>query len=101
MSNERFKDCCDLTASVPCADCPRSGSNASLQAQIDELTKALAPFAAFADALSEIVPDNIAIGIFADGAMRFGPSGGADVGSLRNAARALSLSRPQSETPHE
>lgn len=92
MSNERHKDCCDLTASVPCADCPRS--TASLQDQIDELTKALAPFATFADALSEIVPDNIAIGIFSDGAMRFGPSGGADVGSLRNAARALALSRP-------
>lgn len=57
--------------------------------------EALKPFAAFADALSEEVPDDIALGIFADGAMRFGPSGGsADVGSLRKARAALAAPQP-------
>lgn len=59
------------------------------EARVKEMEAALEPFAAFADALSENVPDAIAIGIYADGAMRFGPSGGANVGSLR-AARSLS-----------
>lgn len=56
--------------------------------------EALEPFAAFADALNEDVPDNIAIGFYADGAMRFGPNGGATVGSLRKARAALAHSRP-------
>jgi hypothetical protein len=60
------------------------------QARIAELEKALRPFADFADALNEELPDNISIGIFADGAMRFGPSGGPDLASLRAARAALS-----------
>jgi hypothetical protein len=54
-----------------------------------DLLDALRPFSDFADALNEAVPDNIAIGIYADGAMRFGPSGGATVGDLRKARAAL------------
>lgn len=55
----------------------------------DPMREALEPFAAFADALNEEVPDNIAIGFYADGAMRFGPNGGTTVGSLRKARAAL------------
>lgn len=55
----------------------------------DSFLDALRPFAAFAEALNEAVPDDIAIGIYADGAMRFGPSGGATVGDLRKARAAL------------
>lgn len=55
----------------------------------DTLLEALKPFAAFAEALNEAVPDDIAIGIYADGAMRFGPSGGATVGDLRKARAAI------------
>lgn len=50
--------------------------------------KALEPFAAFAEALSEDVPDEIALGIFADGALRFGP-GSVTVGDLRKARSAI------------
>lgn len=54
-----------------------------------EARTALEPFAKFADALNEAVPDDIALGIFADGAMRFGPSGDANLGSLRRARATL------------
>jgi hypothetical protein len=60
------------------------------RARIAVLEKALKPFAAFADALNDRIPDDIAIGIFAEGAMRFGPSGGVDLGSLRAARAAIS-----------
>lgn len=48
-----------------------------------ELETTLTPFAAFAEALNEEVPDDIALAIFANGATRFGPNGGACVGDLR------------------
>ena len=60
-----------------------------LSAQLASARKVLEPFAAFAEALNETVPDDISIGIFAGGAMRFGPSGGASVKDLRAARVAL------------
>jgi hypothetical protein len=72
---------------------PLSGSPAQGSGDCGAMREALKPFAAFADALAEEVPDDIALGIFAGGAMRFGPSGGsADVGSLRKARASLALS---------
>jgi hypothetical protein len=59
------------------------------ETRVARLQSALEPFAAFADALSEETPDGIAIGIYADGAMQFGPAGGVDVGKLRAARSAL------------
>lgn len=56
---------------------------------VERARQALKPFAAFAEALNERVPNEIAIGIFADGGMRFGPNGGATVGDLRKARAAL------------
>lgn len=57
----------------------------------DAMEKALKPFVEFADALSDEVADNIALGIIAGGALRFGPSGCACVGDLRAAVTALAL----------
>lgn len=67
---------------------------AASRAELVALREALAPFAAFAEALAEHVPDNIAIGIYADGGMRFGPSGGCSVGDLRRARAALAGEKP-------
>lgn len=52
--------------------------------------QALEPFARFADALNEAMPDEIALGFFCGGGMNFGPSGGACIGDLRRARAALS-----------
>lgn len=65
-----------------------SAENERLKALVAEMVEGMEPAAAFADALNERVPDDIALGIFADGGMRFGPSGGMSVGHLRR-ARAL------------
>lgn len=68
------------------------------EGKLAEAVKVLEPFAIFADALNESMPDNIAIGIYADGAMRFGPNGGASVNHLRAARTFLaSLTSPPTE----
>lgn len=54
----------------------------------EELEAALKPFAKFAEALKDEVPDTIALGLFAGGDIRFGPDG-ASVGDLRRAAALL------------
>ncbi|MBV8664650.1 MAG: hypothetical protein JO107_16295 [Hyphomicrobiales bacterium] len=61
---------------------------ATLRAALKDAEAALEPWAKFADALNEQVPGDIAIGIFCDGAMRFGPSGAQDVNDLRRARDA-------------
>jgi hypothetical protein len=63
-----------------------------LSRDTSEIEAALEPFAAFADALNDAVPDNIALAIFADGATMFGP-GAPSVGDLRRARSALASLR--------
>ncbi len=58
-------------------------------ALLRQAIEALRPFAEFAEAMNENVPDDIALGIFAEGGMRFGPNGGANLGSLRIARAVL------------
>jgi len=54
----------------------------------DELAEALETFAAFADALSEDAPDNIALGLICGGSTHIGP-GACTIGGLRKARAAL------------
>lgn len=70
-----------------------------VESRIKALEEALRPFANFADALNEDVPDEISLGIFAGGAMRFGPSGGATLASLRAARAALKNRTPDVTNP--
>lgn len=72
-----------------------------LKAENARMRAALKPFAAFAEALNEAIPDDIAIGIYADGEMRFGPSGGQTVGDLRKARTAINGTHGQSSQPKE
>jgi hypothetical protein len=58
------------------------------------LREKIKPFADFADALSESCPDNVALGIFAGGAVQFGPDKGATVGDLRAVRAALAQKEP-------
>jgi hypothetical protein len=59
-----------------------------LHAKVAKLSEALKPFANFAEYLSDACPDNIALGIYADGGMQFGP-GGVSVADLRLANKTL------------
>ena len=56
--------------------------------QVEVMREALEPFARFADGLTDECPDFISLGIFAGGAMSFGP-GACNVGALRIARQAL------------
>ena len=66
-----------------------SADLAAAERRIGELREGLKPFAIFGEALTTIVSHDAALGMFCDGAMRFGPSGGANIGDLRRAASLL------------
>lgn len=92
---EEWAKCCSGFPGCARADdavgCPQLGAGLRADALAADLERAralLQPFANFANALNEAVPDEIAVGIFADGGMRFGPNGGVNLRSLR-AARAF------------
>lgn len=82
---ERYRSCSELLIRAEAAEAEVS----KLKAQVETARVALKPFSNFAEALADLVPDEISIGIFAGGAMRFGPSGGASVGDMRTASAAL------------
>lgn len=63
---------------------------ASLRSLLAKAEEAMEPFAEFAEALNDSVSSNSALGIFCNGGMNFGPSGGADLGNLRRVAAILS-----------
>lgn len=70
-----------------CAPDERMKANARLIAAAPELLSALQRFSDFADALSEIVPDNMALGLLTDG-LAIGPCA-PTVGDLRAARAAI------------
>jgi len=66
-------------------------------ALIAEMREALEPFAKFADALNEQMPDEISLGFFCNGGMQFGPGCGT-IGDLRRARDAYTLTRAKEQT---